>query len=59
MRKIPGDPEKSTPVCKINNKRGIFKIKVGLNYQRADVNFDILVLIVGYHLTEISMFKVK
>ena len=43
---------------KMHNKKGIFKIKIVLNYQWANLNFDILVLIFVCHLAEIWMFKV-
>ena len=44
---------------KMHNKRGIFKIKIVLNYQWTNLNFDILILIFGCHLAEIWMFKVR
>ena len=52
---VPGDPKKYSCLIKrkMNNKRGIFKIKIGLNYEWANLNFDILVLIFGCHLAEI------
>ena len=61
VRLIPRDPKKYSCLikCKINNKRRIFKIKMVLNYQWADLNFDMLVLIFGCHLAEIWMFKVR
>ena len=41
----------------MHNKRGIFIIIIVLNYQWGDLNFDILVLIFGFHLAEIWMLK--
>ena len=41
----------------MNNKRGIFKIQIVLNYQWVNLNLDILVLIFGCHLAEIWMLK--
>ena len=40
-------------IRKMQNKTNIFKIEIFLDYQRANLNFDILVLIFGNHLAEI------
>ena len=51
----PGDPKKCSCLskCKTHNKRGIFKIKIVLNYHRTNLKFDILILIFGCYLDEI------
>ena len=52
---VPGDPKKYSCLIKrkMHNERGIFKIKIVLNYQCDNSNFDILVLIFGCYLAEI------
>ena len=52
---LPGDPKKYSCLIKrkTHNKREILKIKIVLNYQCANLSFDILVLIFGCHLAEI------
>ena len=53
---LPGDPEKSTPFLsniKCTKKPEVFKIEIFLDYQQANLNFDMLVLIFGCHLAEI------
>ena len=52
---LPGDPKKYSCLIKgkMRNQREIFKIKIFLNYQCADLNFDILVLIFACNLAEI------
>ena len=51
----PGDPKKYSSLIKheMHNKRGFFKNEICLDCQRADLNFDIMVLIFGCHLAEI------
>ena len=52
---LPGDPKKYSCLinCKMHSKREIFKIEIFLNYQRAYLNFDTLIVGFGCHLAEI------
>ena len=52
---VRGDPKKYSCLIKreVYNKGGFFKNEICFDYQRANLNFDILVLIFGCHLAEI------
>ena len=57
---VQGDSKKYSCLVKreMHNKRELFKNEIRLECRWANFNFDILVLIFGYHLTEIWMFTV-